>query len=152
MIIRDELEMDFPAGFEKMKTESSQFPAGLPEVCVRDAGRHMIVSVGFKRLGAFAGFMLNAGDVVKVMETSSRRMMQSYSFESAGRCETQVGGRTGKGFRYRYTADTGVRMYGESCVVKEKRNLYYFHLYSNEAHEEENVRLWTELLSSAKWL
>ena len=61
-----------------------------------------------------------------------------------------VGGETAEGFSYDYEAQ-GIRMSAESCVVKHGKVFYYLHIYTREEYKDENLKLWSELLSTAKW-
>ena len=75
MLLNNELEITFPECFIEMGPDSM---AGLSfvekgrGVCMKDEGRHIIITVGWKHIGKLAGLLLNENDLEINMETRIR--------------------------------------------------------------------------------
>jgi hypothetical protein len=76
--------------------------------------------------------------------------MKSFHFRDEEKVELSPGGKTAEGIRYVYDAQS-VEMTGETCVVKVNKTLYYFNFYTRKALQEENRKVWEELLRSMRW-
>ena len=109
-----------------------------------------MVSVGWKKIGVFAGLILNTGDVAKRLESSIRNAMKPFHYRAEEKVELCPGGKKAEGIRYVYDAQ-GVEMTGESCVLKVNKTLYYFNFYTRKALQEENRKVWEDLLQSMHW-
>ena len=153
MLLNQELNLTVPEGFRELTGEERSklnFIEDGEGCCLQDAGRHIMISVGWKKIGAFAGLILNTGDVAKRMESSIRNAMKSFHFRDEEKVELSPGGKTAEGIHYVYDAQS-VEMTGESCVVKINKTLYYFNFYTRKALQKENRKVWEELLRSMRW-
>ena len=127
MLLNNELSISFPEGFNEMSLEERKklkLLAEGPGVCLSDPERHMIVSIGWKPLGLLPRLILNTNDIAA---------------------------QTAKGISYQYDAE-GVEMTGETLAVKNKKTLYYFHVYTRTALLEQNQTLWDTLLAEGRWV
>ena len=132
------LTLAYPEGFHVM-TESEksgmQFFGGLPGECLSDPERHILISVGLKTVGGVSAF---------------RKPMQKYGYRLLGFAEKSVGSEKAEGFSYEYESQC-IGMYGESCVVKRGKVLYYLNFYARRELLGESLDVWNMILSSAKW-
>ena len=150
MLLTHELEMTFPEGFHEMGPEELsglQFIAEGPGVCLKDPERHVVVSVGWKQIGAFAGLMLNTKDIAGNMEKTIRKAMEPFRYEAGKSVERRIGGETARGISFSYTAAGDIGMAGESLAMKRGKTIYYLHFYTRREMEEENRRIWEEILN-----
>ena len=153
MTLNDRLTLSWPDGFHVMNEEERKkltFYGDGPSEVISDPDRHIIVSVGWKPLGGFAGLLLGARDIAKDMEKKLSRPMQAYGWRSGGACTKTVGGEKAEGFSYEYETQ-GIGMYGESYAVKHGKALYYLHFYARKALQSESLKVWDAILDSAKW-
>ena len=153
MQLNQKLNLNVPEGFHVLsEAERSRlnFIADGEGCCLQDAERHIMVSVGWKKTGAFAGLILNTGDVAKRLESSIRNAMKPFHYRAEEKVELCPGGKKAEGIRYVYDAQ-GVEMTGESCVLKVNKTLYYFNFYTRKALQEENRKVWEDLLQSMHW-
>ena len=67
---------------------------------------HIAVSIGWKDVNAFAGFLLHLISPISSVEASVNRAMAPYGYRKETMLERQIGGQIAKGFRYTYTAGT----------------------------------------------
>ncbi|MBR6473152.1 MAG: hypothetical protein IKS99_05470 [Firmicutes bacterium] len=152
--VNDQIILYYPEGFHVMddaeRSEMNFLEAGLSEV-LSDPERHMLVTVGWKKSGGFASFMLNSKDLAKNMESKVSKAMAPAGYTLNGFMEKAVGGKTIEGFGYEYSAG-GVDMYGESFALKTGKMLYYFHLYARKELLEDSLPVWEEMLNSAEWI
>lgn len=153
MELNGELEITCPEGFREMDASERaglQFLEDRPGVCLNDAQRHMIVTVGWKKPNLLLRLLLNGKDIAKGMEANIWKAMRPYGYRLEGYTLRRPGDREAHGVRFTYTAQ-GVDMYSESCVVKYHDTLYYFNLYTRTERKAENLGVWEQLLNSAVW-
>lgn len=154
MIINNEIEIQVPDDLKVMseeKRKAMNFLADGEGYCLENEDKHILISIGWKKVGLFAGAMLNTNDLYKGMEKSIQTGMQPYNYNKERDLEKNIDGETIKGIRYKYTA-TEIDMIGESYVVKKGKNIYYFHYYSREELDNDNKNIWSNILESAKWI
>ena len=152
LTLNRELSFAVPDGFHVMdESERAKlsFLGKGPGECITDPDRNVIISFGWKSAG-LAALLLSAKDAAKQVESDIRKPMRSYGYHADGFLSRAVGGETAEGFSYDYEAQ-GIRMSAESCVVKHGKVFYYLHIYTREEYKDENLKLWSELLSTAKW-
>ena len=153
LTLNQQLTISCPEGFRVMdeaeRSKLNVLGQG-PGACITDPERHVVMSFGWKAAG-LAALLLSAKDAAKQAEADIRKAMSSYGYHLDGFLSRAVGGEKAEGFAFDYEAQ-GIRMYGESFAVKRGKVFYYLHLYTREALKDENVTLWTELLSSAAWI
>lgn len=154
MKLNDELEMSCPDGFHIMdenERKGLRMARGGECVLFSDPERHMIVSVGWRKSGLFAGFLPDTGGIAVKAEKSMIGSMKRFGCTKESDSERQLDGETAKGFRYRYTAQD-IEMCGETYALKRRKTVYYFHLYTRAALKDENQAVWSEMLNSVHWL
>ncbi len=148
------LEIVVPEGFHVMDENDARrrtILAGGEGAVLEDPERHAVISIGWKAVGRLALKILSTKNIAGRAERSIRRAMKGYDYYFEEETEPLIGGRKADGFRYTYFAQ-GVKMAGESDVVKFEQTLYYFHLYTRDALKEENRVTWNEILASAEWI
>ncbi len=153
MLLNGELEVDFPDGFHELSAEETgklKLTEAGPGVVLSDPERHIMVSVGWKKIGALAGLLLNEGDLAGKMEKSLESSMAQFGYQAIGKPKKNLGGETAQGICYRYVTQ-GIGMQGESLVLKHKKTLYYFHYYTRETLAEEDRPVWEQVLGSVRW-
>ena len=152
--VNNRFKLRCPEGFRLM-TEDERDKLNLlgngDTLCLTSEEGHMVVSVGWKEVNAFAGLMLRLVDPVKSMEASVNRAMAPYGYRQETALTRKIGGRAAQGFRYTYTAG-GTPMVGESYVLQEGRTLTFFHVYLRDALREESLIRWNELLDAVRQL
>ena len=150
----DQITLYYPEGFHVMdEAERSGMhflEAGSLEA-LSDPERHMLVTVGWKKSGGFASFMLNSKDLAKNMELKVSKAMDPAGYALKDFKERTVGGMTMEGFGYEYSVE-GIDMYGESFALKVGKMLYYFHLYARKELLDKSLPVWEEILNSAEWI
>ena len=153
IVLGDKLTLSCPDGFhilDSAEKSSMQFFGGSTGECLSDPERHILISIGWKAIGSFSSFLVNAKDAAKRMEASIRKPMQSFGYQLNEFAAKRVGGEQAEGFRYEYES-RGVAMYGESYVIKYDRKLYYLNFYARRELLEESLDVWDMIVSSAKW-
>ena len=139
-----------PEGFRRMTEEETRGLTTLgegPWIGLSDPERHMIVTVGWKRLGPIVSRILTGADLAKNAEKRIAASMKPYGFKRTEGVTRTVAGERAHGFRCTYEAQ-GVAMGAESCVMKRGRDAVYFHVYFRDALREESLPVWEEILAS----
>ena len=114
-----------------------------------DEANHIVASIGWKDVNAFAGFLLHLISPVSSVEASVNRAMAPYGYRKETMLERQIGHQPAKGFRYTYTAgDTP--MVGESYVIRQGKSLTFFHGYLRASMRESSLPRWQELLDGVQ--
>ena len=151
-IINNELEISWPEGFHRMNEAELRkaFKDNNPNRWgIMDEERHMMITVGWKRLGSLTALMVNAGDVARHTEKTIHRAMAQMGYHCEGFRERQIAGAGAAGFRYKYNAQN-TDMVAESLVVKLNKTVYYFHVYARAAVKEESLSCWEDILDAAE--
>ena len=152
LILNNDLLLPCPEGFRLMEDaerDSLQMIEKGPGIVLSDPARHMMISVGWKQPNGLALLLLSDGDLVKKTEQTVRKAMQPCGYRAEGptRHLNRVAGLTMNGFRYGYTAQ-GVEMSAETCILRRKKTLYFFHCYVRAAQRDEGFALWESVLGS----
>ena len=153
MLLNDELELYLPEGFHELSAEEAgrlEFTEPGAGSVFSDPDRHILVSIGWKKIGALAGVLLSEKDLSKRMEKSLGDSMASFGYRAIAGLNKTLDGDTAEGIRYRYVTQ-GTEMEGESLVLKHKKTLYYFHFYTRTAMVAENQPVWEQILGSVRW-
>ena len=151
--LNNTLRVFYPDGFHVLdENERSKFKSlgGGPVECLSDPERHILISTGWKSVGRLIGMLFGAKDAAESAEAQVRKAMKANGYRSNGFFTKQVGGEEARGYSYEYEAE-GMVMYGETCVVKHGKELYFLHFYTRAAVKEENLEMWNEMLASAAW-
>ena len=148
--LNNTLQVFYPDGFHVMdEAERSKLKSlgGGPVECLSDPERHILIS---KSVGRLVGMLFGAKDAAKSAEAQVRKAMKGNGYRSNGFFTKEVGGEEARGYCYEYEAE-GMVMYGETCVVKHGKELYFLHFYTRTAVKEENLEMWNEMLAAAAW-
>ena len=141
-----------PEGFRPMTGQEQaklNMAGGGETLCLTNEEGHMVVSMGWKEVGAFAGLLLHLIRPVKSVEAGVNRSMAPYGYRRETDLTRQIGGQKAEGFRYTYVAG-GTPMAGESYVIREGRSLTFFHVYLRRELREESLAKWNELLDAVQ--
>ncbi len=153
MLLNQELNLSWPDSFHVMdEAERSglSFIAEGEGICLSAPDQHIMVSVGWKKLGAFAAFLISTAEAAERMKKSIRKAMAPFGCRSEETVNADLSGEKARGIRYLYDArDTA--MLGESYVLRYRKTLYYFNYYTRAGLQKENQTLWNEILSSVRW-
>ncbi len=153
MLLNQELNLSWPDAFHVMdEAERSglNFIAEGEGLCLSAPEQHIVASVGWKKLGAFAAFLISTGEAAERMKKSIRKAMASFRYRSEEAVTADLSGEKARGIRYLYDVrDTG--MLGESYVIRYRKTLYYFNFYTRAALKEENQDLRNGILASVRW-
>ena len=88
------LTLDCPDGFHIMTGEEFSklnVYGGENGEGMSDPDRHIIVTVGYKPVGALTGLIVSAKDAAKGMEARLKKPMQAYGYKLIGFCSKTVG-------------------------------------------------------------
>ena len=158
MLINQELQLSLPEYLREMSSEEKQKLQMMAEgqgKVFSDEEKHIILSVGWKRLGGLQNLIVGRLNLVKHMENAIRVSMEPYRYSLKEQTEWSVGGIPAKGVRYNYWVlpenEPETEMRGESLVVKKGKTIYYLHFYIRENLAAENASLWSEIVASASW-
>ena len=147
------LTLPRPDGFHVMaETEWSKLRvlADGEGIGLSDPERHMIVTLGYRQASGFSAVLLSTKDLAKNMEKQIRKSMAALGCKTEDMKQRSIGGRVAHGCRYSYTVQD-VDMTGESYVIKEKKEIWYLHVYMRTALLAGSVPVWEEMLDSAAW-
>lgn len=150
--IGDKRILPCPDGFHVLDSEERKgihFLGNAQGECLSDPERHTMISVGWKSIGGIFSLLLNAKDLAKRMESDIKKSMQRYGYRLGGFEEKRVSDKKAEGFCYEYEVQ-GVGMYGESCIVKDGRMLYYLNVYTRKENMDESLDVWNRILLSVK--
>ena len=151
--LNNTLRVFYPDGFHVLdENERSKFKSlgGGPVECLSDPERHILISTGWKSLGMLTGMLFGAKDAAESAEAQVRKAMKANGYRSNGFLTEEIGGEESSGYCYEYEAE-GMVMYGETCVVKRGKELYFLHFYTRVAMKDENLEMWNGMLASAAW-
>ena len=149
----DKLTLSFPDGFHVMddaEKSGMQFYGGNPGKCLSNPECHVMISIGRKSIGGLSALLINTKDAAKRMEARIRKPMQAYGYRLNGFAAKNVGGEQAEGFGYEYESQ-GIDMYGESCVIRHDRTLYYLNFYARRELMSKSLDARNEILASAVW-
>ena len=150
--VGNELLLPVPDGFHEL-TDGERSKMNMPWagqwVGISDPERHILVTVGSKKAGLLAGWLLNARDLAGKTEKQIRGAMGSFGYRAEGPTSYLIAGEKASGFRYAYEAQ-GIAMCAESCVFKRRGKMYFLHLYAREELRGESFAVWEEILSSVR--
>ena len=152
IIVSNRYAVPCPPGFRKLTKkelkELSMMGEGDSE-CLKNEEQHIMVSIGWKQINAFSGFLLKLFRPVRSVEASINRAMAPYGYRKETDLTRKIGGSRAEGFRFIYTAG-GVPMIGESYVIREGKNLVFFHGYMQAGLRDESLPVWNSLLDSVR--
>lgn len=150
--INGRFQLVCPEGFRELteaeREKLNTLGAG-ESLFLTDEADHIVASIGWKDVNAFAGLLLHLVSPISSVEASVSRAMAPYGYRKETMLERQIGHQPAKGFRYTYTAgDTP--MVGESYVIHQGRSLTFFHGYLRASMRESSLPRWQELLDGVQ--
>lgn len=148
------LSLTIPDSFRKLEEaerEKMNMLADGPGMCFQDPDRHIMISIGWQTLNMVTSLLFSVGDAADNMKSAVSKGMQPYGYYALDNFQNSIAGNTAEGMSYEYKAQD-IRMYGESCVAKHAKTLYYFHFYARKELKDMSINVWKGILSSAKWL
>ena len=152
--INERFQLVCPEGFrmltEKEIAKLNTMGAG-ESLFLTDEADHIVASIGWKDVNAFASLLLHLVSPISSVEASVSRAMAPYGYRKETMLERQIGGQIAKGFRYTYTAGN-TPMVGESYVIRQGRSLTFFHAYYRASERETSLHLWQSLLDAVQGL
>ena len=152
--LNNEMTLTFPDSFRVMdasEREKLNFIEEGQGECLQDKEHHILISIGWKPLGAFISFLIGTKDAAKNMKLAIRNAMQQYGFTDNGSRQISLVQETAEGFCYEYEAQS-IPMYGESYVVKHSKTFYYLNCYGRQESKEECKEIWYDILASVRWI
>ena len=150
--INERFQLVCPEGFRPLteaEREKLNTLGGGESLFLTNEEHHIAVSIGWKDVNAFAGFLLHLISPVSSVEANVNRAMAPYGYRKETMLERQIGSQLAKGFRYTYTAgDTP--MVGDSYVIRQGRSLTFFHVYLPDELREQGLLHWNALLDAVQ--
>ena len=122
-----------------------------PGEVLSDPDRHILLSIGWKPLGALTSLLLNTKDVARNMNMRLRKALKPYGCREKGLLNRMIGGKRAEGLSYEYDSK-GIRMFGQSYVTKHGKAFYFLHFYVRSEQQAESLPVCEEILASVKWL
>lgn len=148
MTIDNRLYMDCPEGFRRLSEEELQkmnLIAGGKGLCISDSERHIVISVAWTQVNPLSAWLLGTRETASSMARHIGKSMKKFSYEWLDNVKRDIDGQVARGLDYKYEVQ-GIHMIGESLVVKNEENLFYFHLYGREVRREETLKVFNEIL------
>ncbi len=152
-IIIDDLILYYDDDFSLIGEEETmqmKFYGDSTGICIRNEKKHMIVTIGSKKINGFSNLLLNNKDLVNLTQEDIARAMRPYDYKLASSLMETADGQEMRGFAYDYIAE-GVPMYGEAYVAKKDRKIYYLYLYVRQECKEDGIGLWKKMIGDLKW-
>ena len=154
MAVNHELRFECPEGFHVMDEEERSklnfYGEGECE-CLSDPDRHIIISIGWARLGGLGAALGGAASAAKNMEKKLSKPMQQYGYRLLDMKDAMLDGEAAKGYSYEYETQ-GIGMAGESYACKRNKTMYYLHVYYRKELQEESLPVWEGIFSSMRWI
>lgn len=153
MLIDDEwLEVTLPEGFDLMPHEEIESLMGFKYEQLRgmrDASRHMLMSITWKDAGKHLSKLVGEKLVVKQIDKNFARRGRKSGYHREEFLTREVTGARApaQGFRFSYSADN-VAQEGEVWVFKRDVRCYTLCYYTRSAEAAANKPVWEGILSS----
>ncbi len=148
--INDRYTLPVPDGFHVLEEADKQklnVMGGGDWMGLSDPGRHLLMTLGWKKIGKLPSKLLNTQGLAKAMEKKIRTGLRSMHYKLEGFSTHPIAGLTAEGFRCKYMAQ-GIPTGAESFVAKDGNVLYYFHFYYREELEDASLAVWEKILES----
>ena len=149
--IHECLTLRFDEGFHVMNEEEKRklpsFGEG-PSDVLNDPERHIIISLGWKKVPRLTSLLFNEKDAVQAVKNSIKKPMKAFGYCHEEDLTRNIAGMAAEGFCYEYETQ-GIGMFGETYVVKYENGLFYLHFYTRTALKEENLKIWNDMLDHA---
>ena len=144
----NKLFVECPEGFHLLDDEELAAMTFLDDgskLCMSEPDKHILISISNKRINGFSSMMLKTSDVAGNMIKQIAQGMKPYGFKQLNTVEKIVAGRKAEGLDYEYEAQ-GIGMSGESLVLKNGKDLYYFHFYCRKETAAAGFEKFREIL------
>ncbi len=148
LTIKNNLKVLCDEGFREMADDEKSALSTIADgdfLAFSNPDKHMIITVGWKEIGSLASKLLNSKEIAKNMEKSIRKAMMVNGYALGRFKDREIAGQKAVGFDYVYEAK-GIVMVGESYAIKIDKEIYYFHMYSRQTRQTENMKVWENLL------
>lgn len=149
--IHECITLQFDEGFHVMNEEEKRNLPSLgegPSDALIDPQRHIIISLGWKKMPFLISLLFSAKDAMQAVKKSIRKPMKAFGYCNEKDLSRNIAGEAAEGFCYEYEAQ-GIGMFGETYVVKHENELFYLHFYTWAALREENLKIWNDMLDHA---
>lgn len=147
--VYDELILDMPEGFHVMNDEElTDYFGNTEQWAIRDAERHIVISVVKTKPSLALSVLTDAKSVAKGVESNMRKRLIEYVHDDD--ITTQIAGKKTSGYRFSFKAkDADIRQSGEILVFKNKKCFYVLQYYTWTELNSSNIGIWRELTDSA---
>ena len=128
VVLNNEMQLSYPDGFHVTSEEELSkmtFYGEAPGWCISDPGRHIDLSVSWKKTNGLFAKILNTREIAKNM----------------GRAD---------GYLYAYEVQ-GTGMAGESLYLKNRNTFYYIHCYFRDALRDASLPVLDEIFGTVNW-
>ncbi len=152
-IIIDDLILYYDDDFSLIgeeETKQMKFYGDSQGICIRNNEKHMIVTIGSKKINGFSNLLLNNKDLAKLTQEDIARAMRPYGYEKTADLLEYADGQEMRGFAYDYVVEK-VPMYGEAYVTKKDKKIYYLYLYVRQECKGNGIALWKKMIGELKW-
>ena len=154
MTINGKMNITLPDSFSPPDQETlgkMHFYGREPELCMLDKERHMVITAGCQQLPLLSRLMLKDKEIASSMEKSSAQAMKNFDYSLIEFTDRQIGGKTASCFRYCYVAES-IEMEGESCFIKDGKDLYSLYVYYRRQLREISIPVWESVLDTVSWV
>ena len=148
----NELQLSYAEDFHEMDEKERSglnFYKDGPGICLSNPEKHIIITVGWKK-SSLASLMISEKEAAEKAEENISVAMRNYGYTFEEFTDHILDGEKACGYRYHYTAQN-ISMTGETVVVKFKKVFYYLNFYARTELLDESLKIWQEMLDSAKW-
>lgn len=148
--INDRYTLPVPDGFHVVEETDKQklnVMGGGDWMGLSDPGRHLLMTLGWKKVGKLPSKLLKTQGLASAMEKKIRGGLRSMHYMLEGYQSRRIAGLSAEGFRCKYMAQ-GIPTDAESLVAKDGNVLYYFHFYYREEQEAQALAVWEKILAS----
>lgn len=148
--INDRYTLPVPDGFQVLEETDKEKLNVMGDgnwMGLSDPDRHLLVTVGWKKIGTLPSKLVNTPGLAKAMEKKIRGGLRGMHYMLEGFRTHSIAGLPAEGFRCKYVAQ-GIPTGAESYVAKDGNVLYYYHFYYRDELEEASLAVWEEILAA----
>lgn len=146
--LENRLYIDCPEGFRRLTEEELQkmnLIAGGKGLCISDSERHIVIPVAWTQVNALSAWLLGTRETAASMARHIGKSMKPFSYVWLDDVKRTIDGQVARGLDYEYVVN-GIHMTGESLVVKNEADLFYFHMYGRKVRAAESLEIFHEIL------
>ena len=152
--INDEIRITLPEEFHLMDPEEKKriyaMSAVTPEWSARDAQRHMLISVSWKRTNAVLASMACSMDGAKGYEKRVRVVLRERNYRFGEYLKEELGEKTAFGFTFRYQGNEG-ELLNRTMMVRSGGCIYYLTSQIRADGEDESKAVMDGIWRSISW-